>query len=157
MRTGTDDPVSREKPAVWPVALLALAAMLALAAGVQARDPGDEQAPERIGKGRISFRLYCRSCHGKLAKGDGPVAEHLKIPPSDLTAISARRDGGFPAEEMRRMIDGRDPVKGHGSRDMPIWGEAFKVSAETQDEAVVEEKITQLIFYLKSIQQEGGA
>ena len=81
------------------------------------------------------------------------VAEVLKIPPSDLTRISIRRAGEFPFEEMREIIDGRKEVQGHGSRDMPIWGNAFKVATDTQDDAAVAEKITDLVYYLRSIQE----
>ena len=27
---------------------------------------------------------------------------------------------------MYRIIDGREEVRGHGTRDMPIWGEVFR-------------------------------
>ncbi len=160
MRFGNDDAMSRttlyrKQPAVWPVALLALAAILAFAGGVQAQDSSSGDRI-RIGKGRISYRMYCRSCHGNSARGDGPVAEMLKIPPTDLTTISARHGGEFPTEETHRTIDGRDSIKAHGGRDMPIWGNSFRVSEETEDEAVIQEKITQLVDYLRSIQVANG-
>ena len=82
------------------VTLTGLAAVT-LVAGVEAQqeaEPGDERIAERVARGRISFRLYCRSCHGDRATGNGPVAEMLKGPPADLTRLSANNGGKFPAE-----------------------------------------------------------
>ncbi len=49
------------------------------------------------------FNTYCSVCHGRNAKGGGPVARELKTPPADLTRISARSltttrqiSGGYP-------------------------------------------------------------
>ncbi len=119
--------------------------------------PAEPSKAMRIAKGRTSFHLFCQSCHGPSAHGDGPVAEFLKIPPANLTLISARNGGEFPIDKMAEWIDGRDPVKGHGSRDMPIWGDAFKETEETDDESVVREKILGLAYYLKSLQMQEGA
>ena len=105
-------------------------------------------------KGQADYNLYCRSCHGDQAHGDGTVAEFLKVPPADLTRIAERNDGTFPADRVRAFIDGRDrSVRPHGG-DMPIWGDAFEV-AEGLDEATVEAKIDQLVHYLASIQAGG--
>ena len=141
---------------VRSILILSLAVLPALAVVPEARAEGEEEASsvERIARGRISYRLYCRSCHGEHAKGGGPVAEMLKVPPPDLTQISARNGGEFPEEKIHHMIDGRDEVKGHGNRDMPIWGNAFRVVEESEDEAMIEEKITRLVYYLRSIQEE---
>ena len=42
------------------------------------------------------------------------------------TRLAQRNKGRFDAEKVQRIIDGRDPVKGHGGPDMPVWGDAFK-------------------------------
>ncbi len=64
------------------------------------------------------------------AKGDGPLAGNLRHAPPDLTVLAKRSGGKFDADRVHRMIDGRDPIKGHGGPDMPIWGDAFKRSTE---------------------------
>ncbi len=99
--------------------------------------------------GQELFHMYCEVCHGAGAKGDGPVASLLKTPPADLTGIAARGNGTFDAEMIKRVIDGRNPVKGHGGGDMPVWGDAF---ARTHDATPSAEKIDLLVGYLKSIQ-----
>lgn len=137
-----------------PLLLLALLLLLlALSPGIlPAQEVGatvDEFA--LTAKGRVSYNLFCRSCHGEWGKGDGSVAEVLKVAPADLTMINSRNDGEFPFDKVYKIIDGRQGVRGHGS-DMPIWGNAFKETEVTTDELVVKEKIIELVYYLKSIQ-----
>lgn len=105
--------------------------------------------PEMGGaSGSAIFENYCAACHGRAARGDGPLADSLKIRPADLTMI-AKRDGSFSTDQVARIIDGRKPVKGHGGGDMPIWGDAF---AKSTDSMPVDEKIRRLVLYLQSIQ-----
>ena len=104
--------------------------------------------------GSTLFRSYCGSCHGAGAKGDGPLAEHLRVRPPDLTQIAKNKGGTFPADEVRQTIDGRKPLPGHGGGDMPVWGEAFKESGTGQSEAEVQERIDALVQYIQSIQAE---
>jgi hypothetical protein len=87
-----------------------------------------------------------------VGEGDGPVAEYLKIAPTDLTKLSSSEAGDFPAERIYRSIDGREEVRLHGVRDMPIWGEAF-VRAGPEPEAKVQRRIEDVIVYLRSIQK----
>ena len=133
--------------------LLSLVAIPLLLAPVPAR--GEASDTVRVSKGRVSYNLFCKSCHGEWAKGDGSVAEFLKVPPADLTGISARNDGEFPFDKTYQMIDGRE-VRAHGS-DMPLWGNAFQEVEETDDEAVIKEKVVELVYYLKSIQEKTPA
>ncbi len=146
--------IRKPKPVYLLLIPLCLAVLVMPPVEAQAEAAGDGAAMQGIGKGRVSYRLYCRSCHGDSGKGDGSVADLLEVRPADLTKISTRRDGEFPVEEILQIVDGRTDVRGHGSKEMPIWGDSFKVTEETRDETVVEKKITQLVYYLKSIQVE---
>jgi len=58
----------------------------------------------------------------------------------------------FPSEEILKIVDGRQPVKGHGGPDMPVWGDVFARSVESGDPAVVAARIKALVAYLESIQ-----
>ena len=102
--------------------------------------------------GDAQFKTYCGSCHGKSAKGDGPLADHLRIRPPDLTLIAKRNGGKFDADKVYRIIDGREGVKGHGGTDMPVWGDAFKRSGEGYSEKAVKTRIQAIVDYLSSIQ-----
>jgi mono/diheme cytochrome c family protein len=110
-------------------------------------------SPQRIDRGERSYRIYCASCHGAHAKGQGPMVEALKIPPGDLTDLTRRHEGRFPAGQVYLQIEGTDEIVGHGSREMPVWGSTFQLGrpgAESRGE--VEEKIWDLVAYLASIQ-----
>jgi mono/diheme cytochrome c family protein len=102
--------------------------------------------------GQAIFKTYCASCHGVSATGDGVMAPHLRFRPADLTLIARRRAGRFDPAEVYRIIDGRTPVVGHGGTDMPVWGDAFKESAERYDEKAVKARIRALVDYLKTLQ-----
>ena len=39
----------------------------------------------------------------------------------------------LPIDLVFRTIDGRQPVRGHGGPDMPVWGDAFSKSREAGD------------------------
>ena len=97
------------------------------------------------------FEAYCAACHGKQAKGDGPAARALKAVPADLTRINARNGGKFPTVKVRRYIEGIDEIAAHGSRDMPVWGQAFR--SMTGGQAGVQLRVEALTKYLESIQQ----
>jgi mono/diheme cytochrome c family protein len=108
------------------------------------------------GSGREWFRTYCASCHGTSARGDGPSADSLREPPSDLTRISARNAGRFDAARVARYIDGRTALPEHGTREMPIWGRRLD---DRTGETLAEETrlapgaIFLIVEYLRSIQE----
>jgi len=80
--------------------------------------------------GKQLYLQYCGSCHGADGKGNGPVAKQLKIKPTDLTQLRKKHKGVFPLDDVMATIDGRRIVKGHGERDMPVWGEVFLTEKE---------------------------
>lgn len=102
--------------------------------------------------GDYLFRTYCAACHGESARGNGPLADSMRNRPADLTEIAKRNKGVFPRDLVFRMIDGRQPVKGHGGSDMPVWGDVFSRSAEGGDPLVVQKRIEALVAYLEGIQ-----
>lgn len=100
--------------------------------------------------GELLFRTYCGACHGKTAKGDGPLAKDLKVAPADLTKLSATNGGTFPFEMVMKTIDHGRNVRGHGSEDMPAWGAAFKTTTESSGDA--NKMMRELAHYLWSLQ-----
>lgn len=132
------------------LALMSSSLLIALTAGTTTAEPDTFD----VVSGRSAFRTYCTSCHGPEAKGDGPLAEYLDPKPADLTQIAQREGGEFPTEMVHQVIDGRQKVRGHGSKDMPVWGDAFLKTDATPDEASAQERISQLVAFLASIQGE---
>jgi mono/diheme cytochrome c family protein len=102
--------------------------------------------------GRETFRMYCAACHGTDARGDGPLASSMRRRPPNLTELAKRNGGQYPAALVFRTIDGRQPVRGHGGPDMPVWGDAFMKSQHGGDEAAVKQRIEALVTFLESIQ-----
>lgn len=104
-------------------------------------------------QGVDTFKAYCASCHGPSAKGDGPAAKALSKAPADLTTIAKRHGGNFSVADVENTIRGTNELLAHGSREMPIWGPVFD-SISSNDKALVQLKVTNLVTYLKSIQAQ---
>jgi hypothetical protein len=105
--------------------------------------------------GMEMYQQLCSSCHGGGGHGDGPVASLLKIGLPDLTRLAQLDGGEFPAEDVRRAIDGRWDRRAHGARDMPVWGwQLYDSSAanDSAERAQVDSMIGRLVEYLRSIQ-----
>lgn len=102
------------------------------------------------------FRTYCATCHGTSGRGDGPLASSMNRKPANLTEIAKRNGGQFPTELVFKTIDGRQPVRGHGGPDMPVWGDAFAKSREAGDADRVKAVIQSLVDYLEGIQLRPG-
>lgn len=101
-------------------------------------------------QGKDLFKSYCASCHGLDAKGHGPMAASLKIPPSDLRRISIRNRDVFPMMRVQKIISGEELPAGHGSSEMPVWGPIF--SRVTSDVDLGRVRIDNLARYLRDIQ-----
>ena len=137
-----------------PCALAALSSVLvagwaAVPALAQAKhDPG------AAAKGAVVYVRYCVSCHGKDARGDGPLAADLRVAVPDMTTLASRNGGRFPEERVRRIIESGELLRGHGTPDMPAWGDAFK-KTEGTDARTPQEAIRNLTQYLWSLQRPG--
>ena len=96
------------------------------------------------------FKWYCAACHGKNAKGNGPAASDLKVPPPDLTTLARRNEGKFPADYVTRVL-ANGPKSAHGTPEMPIWGPLF---AELNGKGRVTVEIDRVVHYLESLQHK---
>lgn len=103
--------------------------------------------------GADMFRSYCAACHGNDGKGTGPAASALKKAPADLTLLTRKNGGKFPAVAIGNTIKGDASGPGaHGSRDMPMWGDIFRnVSAGSMG---VELRVSNLTDYIKGLQEK---
>jgi hypothetical protein len=106
--------------------------------------------------GQQEFRHACAVCHGLGGKGESVMTtlNLLTVRPTDLTQVSKRHQGQFPFWQVYRIIDGREEVKGHGTRDMPIGGEVFRQpeGGKRGDETCATGRILALVYYIQSIQ-----
>ena len=135
---------------------LRAAAATAVLAFFWAGPAGSEpKPPTGAAGGELVFRTICASCHGNDARGGGPVAASLKEKPANLRLIAKRRNGSFPVAEIEGHVDGRNAPAAHGTREMPVWGEALggdptQEGMYAKDEAGA--KIMTIGKYLETIQ-----
>lgn len=113
------------------------------------------QSPADLGK--REYMSNCANCHGETGKGGGPYVELLKRSPPDLTMMAKNNGGVFPVSRAYAVIEGAGAS--HGSRDMPIWGQQYRVRAAEyyvdvpyNDEAFVRTRILALIEYMHRLQ-----
>ncbi len=123
---------------------------------------------QKIDTGKLEYLSSCAACHGSDGRGQGPLAGQLKAAPSDLTQLAKKNGGVFPLNAVYEKIDGRQEVKAHGSRNMPVWGyryipfpiapQAFNPSSPqsyiSDPEPLIRNRILALIDYLYRIQEK---
>lgn len=115
-------------------------------------------AADKVDLGKREYDSNCIACHGKDLKG-GTYVDFLKVTPPDLTQLSRKNGGVFPLEHVYAVIDGRQEVKVHGPRDMPIWGRDYQIKTgehyvdmNHDPEVFVRGRIFALIDYLNRMQ-----
>lgn len=131
-------------------AVLVAVGLVLAPAYLRAADPAPDAAA--AAKGRVTFGRYCVSCHGPQAKGDGPLARDLRVAVPDLTTLAQRSGGKFPYDRVVQVIQTGETVRGHGTTDMPAWGNTFKKTKGT-GEATADAAIRNLSQYLRTLQQ----
>jgi mono/diheme cytochrome c family protein len=133
--------------------MLATAVLMA-ATGVAFALPAQRDAVTPISpsvSGQDLFDFYCATCHGRDAKGKGPVALALKTRPADLTILARRNAGTFPKAEVVAAIDGTGrPLPAHGPGDMPVWGPLFAALARSDPRLTI--RIEHVAAYIESLQ-----
>ncbi len=119
-------------------------------------------ADENLDIGKLEYESACAVCHGLNGKGDdGPLKELLVKPVPNLTVVAKNNNGVFPFDRVYKIIDGREEVKSHGPRDMPIWGRAFTNQTslyfnnypETDTESAARSRILALTEYVYRLQK----
>lgn len=116
---------------------------------------------QRFDFGQQEFQSRCSSCHGRDGKGNGPIADLLRKSPPDLTLLSRSNGGIFPMSRVYDSIVG-DGVQAHGSRDMPVWGQVYRLRAGEHyadtpydAEAYVRIRVLAVVEYINRLQLVG--
>jgi mono/diheme cytochrome c family protein len=135
-------------------------AILAVSIGVgfvaSAQTPLKTGPKANIAAGRELFHQHCSVCHGVDAKGNGSMYDpesaepSRRVPPADLTALSERNAGKFPADRVRDAIYSKGSIPAHGTPNMPAWGDVF-YSLKSNPKRL-EERVRDLTAYIESIQ-----
>lgn len=115
---------------------------------------------QKTDQGKLEYDTNCAICHGPGGKGDGALRSLLRVSATDLTQLAKNNQGVLPVTRMYDVIDGRG-VPSHGSRDMPIWGQTYRVDdaqrlheahGNYDAEALVRGRILMLIEYINRLQ-----
>ena len=134
--------------------MLVLVLLVSVVVFASAQIGSQRQSPIRPVDGVSIFGNYCAACHGLDGRGNGPVSKALKQEVPDLTRLSLRNHGAFPAIHVRTIImfgvDDRLPA--HGSKEMPIWGPIFQEIEFDQDLGNV--RLDNVTKYLEPIQRK---
>lgn len=121
----------------------------------------DKKAPvnKPVDFGKAEYESKCASCHGPSGKGDGISAEYLTRKPTDLTVLAKSNNGILPIERMFATITGELGVPVHGTREMPVWGTAYRIEAGEyyvdmpyDPEKYVRSRVLSLIEYINRLQ-----
>jgi len=137
-------------------AAVGAALLVVIAVGVSTVQRAWSQEMEVIGAGELEYQRNCAVCHGIDGKGQGLMKRFLTVAPTDLTTLAKKNSGRFPFWQTYRIIDGREEVRGHGAREMPVWGARFRADAGGEDSparAQAAGRILSLVFYLQHIQE----
>jgi len=136
------------------VSMLVVVSLVAVVVSAAAQAGSLQQKPIRPVDGAGIFRSNCAACHGLDGRGNGPVAKALRRDLPDLTRLSQRNDGVFPAIHVRNTITfGADNLlPAHGSKEMPIWGPIFHEIEFDHDLGHV--RLENITRYLESIQRK---
>lgn len=140
----------RRASVVSAVVILALGGALSTLA--QTTGPQNPPLVIRSLAGRDLFEFYCSACHGRDGKGNGPVADALKVPPPDLTLLARRNGGAFPRPRVESYVTNDGAARGpaHGTAEMPVWGPIFR--GLDPSDTLVKVRIANVVTYLESIQ-----
>jgi mono/diheme cytochrome c family protein len=139
----------------------ALVAAISLCTASAALAQAKPQA--RVDFGELEYRSSCAVCHGVTGKGKGEFDPYLSKRATDLTTLAKANGGVFPLQRVYDVIDGRQTIPSHGTRDMPIWGLRYSVEAGSQlryaevpgpydAEALVRARILALVEYINRLQ-----
>jgi hypothetical protein len=146
------------KTSALPQSVSLLPLLMAIVLWGTPLDKALAQQEDIVAAGHREFRHACAVCHGLGGKGESVMTSLnlLTVRPMDLTQLSKKHQGQFPFWQVYRVIDGREEVKGHGTRDMPIWGEVFRQPEGGQrvEETHVIGRILALVYYIQSIQEQ---
>jgi mono/diheme cytochrome c family protein len=109
-----------------------------------------------MAEARELYLRDCAPCHGETGRGDGPECAALRLPPADLTRLTAAHGGTLPREYFVDVVTGKIDVPAHGTCEMPVWRRRFGPS-DSGPAAVAaihtERRLDLLAAYVRSLQR----
>lgn len=136
--------------------IILCSALLGFAGGTCAAQdkPAKQTKPNpAVAAGAKLYKQNCAVCHGNDGKGNGPppASSPFTQPTPDLTTLTQRHNGEFPADYVKSVLRNGVSMPDHGPAEMPVWGVVFKAMTKS-DEARVAARIDNLTKYIESLQ-----
>jgi hypothetical protein len=75
----------------------------------------------------------------------------MKTSPPDLTTLSRRHEGKYPAGYVSALLKFGRSLASHGSEDMPVWGPRFKTLDAVRD-PTGQHHVDDVVAYIGSLQ-----
>jgi mono/diheme cytochrome c family protein len=137
------------------VLMAGLASVSLLALAQQTTIKSIPTKPTSPTSGQQMYANYCASCHGASGIGNGPAAPAMKSHPANLTNLSKKNGGVFPAEHILAVLKFGTETPSHGSVQMPVWGDLLRTldGSSPNGSMMVNQRMINLTQYLKQIQQ----
>ncbi len=138
-------------------------AVIATGAATTTKAQQASPATPPVDIGKHDFETYCAVCHNKDGKGGGPFSMLLTKKVPDLTVLAKNNGGVFPFNRAYEIVYGIAELPGHGSREMPIWGDVYKEKAPNElgpyyqpsdSASFVRGRILALIGYISTLQEK---
>ncbi|MEJ2115353.1 MAG: cytochrome c [Gammaproteobacteria bacterium] len=116
-----------------------------------------QELQEAINAGKTEYTRSCALCHGEDGKGNGIYASKLLVKPTNITLLQKENNGVFPTRAIFQIIEGKDNLKVHGPKVMPVWGDRFNHESllyvdRRFTKTFVRGRIFELLLYLEEIQ-----
>ena len=116
-----------------------------------------QELQEAIDAGKAEYMRSCALCHGDKGKGNGIYASKLLVKPTNIALLQKDNSGVFPTRAIFQIIEGRDDLKLHGPKAMPVWGDRFNHESllyvdKRFTKTFVRGRIFELLLYLEEIQ-----
>lgn len=133
---------------------LAVAAICAASLSAQKPNVNLQVQKTRPNDGKEMFASYCAPCHGVDGRGQGPVASSLVTAPPDLTTMSSKNGGTFPAARVASVLKFGVDTPAHGSAQMPVWGPVFSQFEKLNGNATQMKalRIHNIVQYVETLQ-----
>lgn len=108
-----------------------------------------------VKRGQVVFAKECSQCHGTSGQGAGAASLGLGVAAPSLSGLTARNDGAFPREFVRRFVLGQiaktDPDA--AMPDFSTAGLSHVYPNGGADGEVLEANFQDLLAYLEAIQE----
>ena len=109
-----------------------------------------------LANGEATFDRLCAECHGVGGQQGAQFVSAVEPAAPDLRRIASRRKDGFNRDEVAEWIEGSLIPRGHGSLEMPVWGERLsdEYSRYSNTDELVGATLDPVLAFLSSIQTE---